>query len=151
VLVALVAIASAAFPYVSQRYSALAAGASDLDSMTSRAQTAAMLDPTSLEPFQARANAHLATASAALNDTVRLQQLRLAATAWQEALEIEPDSWICHYQAAGVLFAASDVALASDWASAQELEKQARIHLTEANTLNPLSPEIGALKATRPW
>jgi hypothetical protein len=52
-LVAVVAIASAALPYVSQRYSGLASGAADLEQMNSRARTAAALDPTSIEPFAA--------------------------------------------------------------------------------------------------
>jgi len=39
VLISIVALASAVFPYLSLRYSEVAAGASDLDRMTARAQT----------------------------------------------------------------------------------------------------------------
>ncbi len=74
-LVALAAIASAALPYISARYSALAAGAPDLEQMTARAQTAATLDPTTAEPFGVRADAYIQTASQAADATERLRLL----------------------------------------------------------------------------
>ncbi len=148
-LLALGAIASAAFPYLSSRYSAMAAGAPDLVQAQARADTAAWLDPTSVEPYAALATAHRAQAATAPNATARLEELRLAATAWQEAIKVEPMNWGYHYQAAEALLAARDSARdASIFSVTQELVAQARIHLQEARRLNPLSPEVAALEAT---
>ena len=52
----------------------------------------------------------------------RLRQLRLAVTAWEEALEREPDSWVLNYQAAEALVAARDAALVAGADYAEELE-----------------------------
>ena len=146
VAVALAALASAALPYVSLRYSAMAAGAADLQQAADRADTAASLDPTSIQPYSALAGAYMSAASAAPNAQERLRLLRLAVAAWQQALEREPGSWICQFGAAEALVEARSVALAVDITIAQELAAQARIHLTEAQRLNPLSPEIDDLQ-----
>jgi hypothetical protein len=146
VVVALVALVSAALPYVSSRYSDLAAGSTDLQRAAARADTAAALDPTSIQPFTALAGLHMSAAAAAPNSEERLRQLRLAADVWLRAVEVDPTNWVCQFGVAQALIAARDVALAVDRASAQELEKQARIHLTEARRLNPLSPEIDDLE-----
>jgi hypothetical protein len=149
VMIALAAITSAVLPYLSARYSALAAGASDLEQMTARAQTAAALDPTTTEPFGVRADVYVAAASQAPDASERLRLLRLATTALQEALEREPGSWVYHFQAARTLFAARDAALVADSASVRALEEQARAELAEALRLDPLSPEVSALQAAR--
>jgi hypothetical protein len=146
-LLAVVALASAAFPYLSLRYSDVAAGESDVDSVTARAHTAASLDPTSILPFSVRADAHRAAAAETpVGSSERFRQLDLAVNAWEEALEREPHSWVCNYQAAKALLAARDAALAAGSGSTEELENQARIYLAEAHRLNPLSSEIDALE-----
>jgi hypothetical protein len=144
VLLTVVGLASAAFPYVSLQYSDLAAGASDLEQMTAHAETAALLDPTTVQPFAIRASGHLAAAAEApAGSTTRFQQLRLAADAWQEALDREPGSWVYQYQAANAYLLARDAASGSDLA--EEMAEQARKYLSEASRLNPLSSEIDLL------
>ena len=145
VLIALAAIASAALPYVSQRYSALASGATDLEQMESRASTAEALDPTSIEPFAARADAYSAAASVAPDSATRLPQLLLAAEAWQQAIDLEPGNWVCRLEAARALFAAREAALFADPGQVEQLDRQAKDQLAEARRLNPLSPELSAL------
>jgi hypothetical protein len=88
-----------------------------------------------------------ARTAAAPDSTTRLPQLLLAASAWQEAIALEPNNWVCRFQAAKVLLAAQAAALFADPASVQELGRQARNQLAEAQRLNPLSPEIYALEA----
>jgi hypothetical protein len=145
-LVAIVIIASATFPYLSVRFANLAAGAPTLDGATAKARTAAMLDPTSVLPFAVRADAHRAAAAQApIGSTERFRQLDLAATAWEEALEREPGSWVYQYQAAAALLNARDAALAAGSGSTEELVNQARIYLEEARRLNPLSTQVEAL------
>lgn len=149
VLLGILALASAAFPYLSLRFSEMAAGEADLDQMTAHARTAAVLDPTSVLPFATRAAGHLAAASEApATSTARFQQLRLAAQAWEEALEREPGSWVCHFQAAKTYLMARDAALAAGSDLAEEIEAQARKYLSEASRLNPLSSEIDLLWET---
>ena len=147
VVIAVVALASAALPYASLRYSALAAGTTDLELMTSRAQTAATLDPTSIEPFISRAAAYSSAATAAPDAVGRMQLLRQAADVWLEAVEIEPHNWVCRLNAAEALVAAGDAALVLDRMLVRNLRDQARAQLDEARRLNPLSEEIKALEA----
>ncbi len=146
-LLALGAIASAAFPYLSLRYSAMAVGAGDAAQAEARADTAAWLDPTSPEPYTSLATVYLAAAAAALTPEERLAQLQLAADTWQQALQIEPSDWIYPYQTADSLVLAKDAAVeAGAFSTAQQLATQARGFLEEARRLNPLSPEVGALE-----
>jgi len=146
-LFALGAIASAAFPYTSSRYSALAAGASDLEQAQARADTAAWLDPTSTEPYVSLAGVHQTAAASASTAADRLEQLRLEAAQWERVSELEPNNWGPHYQAAEALLAARDAARdARIFSVTQELTAQARIHLEEARRLNPLSPEVDELE-----
>ena len=146
-LLALGAIASAAFPYLSQRYSALAAGAGDPAQAEARAATAAWLDPTSPEPYTSLAVVYPAAAASPTSPEERLAQLRLAADAWQQALQLEPYDWIYPYQIADSLLLARDAAReGGDFSTAQELATEARSYLDEARRLNPLSPEVRALE-----
>ena len=151
VLLAIAAMGSAAFPYVSLRYASLAAGAPTVDAAVSRADTAAWLDPTSIEPFSARATAHKAAASLADDPAETLAQLKLAAEAWQEALEVEPHNWVCQYHAAESLLDQRDAALVVEPGAAQELEDKARTHIEEVRRLNPLSPELESLESRLTW
>ncbi len=147
VLVALVALASAALPYMSLRYSALAAGAKDLQEMNSRVQTAASLDPTSIEPLAARADAYRLAAAMTTDAAEQVRLLRQAADAWLEAIAIEPNNWVCRLGAAEALLAAGQSALVLDRTLVIELKDQARAELDQALRLNPLSPEAKALQA----
>ncbi len=91
VAVALAALASAALISCSLRYSAIAAGAANLQQAADRADTAASLrTPTSIQPYSALAGAYMSAASAAPNAQERLRLLRLAVAAWQQALEENP-------------------------------------------------------------
>ena len=144
---ALAVLVSAALPYLSLRYAQLAGGARDLDTVVARTQTALRLDPTTIQPYAVRANAHQVAAEQQPADSpARVQQLILAASDWIAALDREPDNWLCYYKIAQMTLAARDAALATDPASAEELTRTARTYLNEARRLNPLSREIDALE-----
>jgi hypothetical protein len=153
-LLAVIVIASAAFPYVSSRFSDMAEGAEDGDTVNAWTETAAMLDPTSVKPFSVRANAYvLAAQQAPAASAERLVQLQLAADAWINATEVEPSGWSYYYESARTLLEARDAALLASSgfdselvAKAQELEEQARTLLEKAKRLNPLSSYVKDLE-----
>jgi len=145
---ALAVIVSAALPYLSLRYTEMAAGSPDLGLMTDRAATAAALDPTSVTPFAIRAGAHRATAAQAdPGSPEQVEQIALAATAWVEATQREPGGWLYHYLAAEAYLAARNAALtAGTFSKAEEFADAARSHLDQAGRLNPLSPQVKNLE-----
>ncbi|MBN1320240.1 MAG: O-antigen ligase family protein [Thermoleophilia bacterium] len=147
-VLALAVIVSAALPYLSMRYSDMAAGSTDLQLMTDRAATAAALDPTSVTPLATRAGAHRAAAAQGEPGSAeQIEQLNLAAQAWVEATEREPGGWLYYYQAAEAYLAARDAALAAGtFSKAEEFGDSARSYLDEAGRLNPLSPQVKALE-----
>ena len=148
VALALAVIVSAALPYLSLRYTEMAAGSPDLGLMTDRAATAAALDPTSVTPFAIRAGAHRATAAQAdPGSPEQVEQIALAATAWVEATQREPGGWLYHYLAAEAYLAARNAALtAGTFSKAEEFADAARSHLDQAGRLNPLSPQVKNLE-----
>ncbi|OFW61964.1 MAG: hypothetical protein A2133_07155 [Actinobacteria bacterium RBG_16_64_13] len=144
---ALAVIVSAALPYLSLRYSSLASGSPDLKTMTTRAQTAASIDPTATLPFVVRANAHwLAAVQAPEGSMERVAQFMQAAESWAAATEREPGGWLYHYKSAEMLLAARDASFAAGVSSSEELLNLARTYLDKARGLNPLAPQIAALE-----
>jgi hypothetical protein len=150
ILLGLIVGASAMFPYMSLSYSDLAAGASDLATMNAESKTAATLDPTSVLPYSVRASAHAAAAMQAPEGSLeRVEQFRLAATAWVDASEVEPSGWLYPFQAAQTFLQARDAARAlGSEATVEEMTQLARTYLNEADHLNPLSPQVDALGKT---
>jgi hypothetical protein len=146
------AIVSAALPYLSARFAASAAAATSSAPQTAlaRADTAAALDPTSTAPYAVRAGVHSAAAArAAEGSPGRALELMLAAEAREGATQVEPRWWLGHYQAAEAYIAARDAAReagGAQAASADQLDAEARAHLSEARRLNPLAAEVGALE-----
>ncbi|MBN1461766.1 MAG: O-antigen ligase family protein [Armatimonadetes bacterium] len=146
-VLALAVLVSAALPYLSLRYCDTAAGARDVETMLARTNTAASLDPTSVQPFAVRANAYKTAADQAPEGSpARTEHYRLAAEAWVDATEREPDGWLYHFKAGEMFLAARDAAIASGAATAEELGRAARSSLDEARRLNPLSRQIDALE-----
>jgi hypothetical protein len=150
-LLALLIIASAAFPYLSLKYtsSASAAGPGNLETAVARTRTAAWLDPTSLAPFAIRAGlyeAALRLAPPGSAEAVNLQE-SVAAT-WKEAAANQPSSWVASYYAGASLVALRDATPEPDPAAAEDLTESARTYLNEARRLNPLSPEVAGLAKT---
>ncbi|MBN1630611.1 MAG: O-antigen ligase family protein [Thermoleophilia bacterium] len=146
-LLAVLAIVSAVLPYFSIRYCEMAARAGSLEQVTAKADTAAALDPTSVLPFSVRAGAHrLAALAAAEGSPEQIEQFKLEAQAWAEAIDREPDGWLYYYNAARAHLAVRDAVLAVDPNLAQESEEWARIYLEDASRLNPLSNGVRALQ-----
>lgn len=147
VLAALV-IVSAGLPYLSLRFSNLAAGSTDLAVVISRTKTAAWLDPTAVHPFATRAAAYtLAAQQEAEGSRRKALDLQLAADAWEDATRREPDVWLNAYMAAQALVTARDASLAADMPSdAPYLTGSAKVFLDTARQLNPLSPQVKALE-----
>ena len=146
-VLALAVLVSAALPFLSLRYSDMAAGARDAETMLARTNTAAALDPTSVQPFAVRANAYKTAADQAPEGSpARTEHYRLAAEAWVDATEREPGGWLYHFKAGEMFLAARDAAIASGAATAEELGRAARSSLDEARRLNPLSRQIDALE-----
>jgi hypothetical protein len=141
-------IASAAFPYLSLRFSRMAAGETDLAAADARAHTAAWLDPTAVHPFAARATAYtLAAQQLPENSSARANDLRAAADAWVDAARRVPVVWLNSYMAASALVDARDAALAAGMTSdADYLGQSARTYLEKARQLNPLSRQVEALE-----
>ncbi len=147
-LLAVAVIVSAAFPYLSLRFSTMAAGETDLAVVDSRSHTAAWLDPTAVHPFAARATAYTVVAQQAPEGSLqRANDLRLAADAWVDAARRVPVIWLNSYMAANALIAARDAALAAGrTADAEFLGDRARSFLEKAKKLNPLSPQVKVLE-----
>jgi hypothetical protein len=147
-VLSLAVLVSAALPYLSLRYCSLAAGSSDLQTMSARTETAAALDPTSVAPFATRAAAHTAAAAeASKGSPEHIQQLKLAAAAWVDATQREPGGWLYFYLAAETFVAAGDaVRAAGDASGSDELTRTARSYLEEAKRLNPLSDQVQELE-----
>ena len=140
-------LVSAALPYLSIRYSQMASRVHDIRTVEAQTETAASLDPTATLPFAVRANAHKAAAEREAGDTpVRVEEYRLAAAAWIEAVEREPQGWLYYYKAAEMFVLARDAALTANPAFAEELEGWARTYLDEVHRLNPLSPQAATLE-----
>lgn len=142
-------LASAAFPYLSLRYSAAAAGSAgqDAEQGLAAAEIAASLDPTSYFPHAIAAEIHAARA-AGLGEfsEARARELELAAASWVRATEVEPQSWVCFYKAAQTFLAARSAARGAMLESASQLTAAAKACAAEARRLNPLAPQIAALE-----
>jgi hypothetical protein len=147
-VLALVVLASALFPYLSLRYSNLAAGSLNLEAVTAQTSTAHTLDPTSVIPYTVRASAHAMAATAEIEGSAyRVEQYRLAAEDWADAAELESGYWLYSYQTAEAFLAARDAAReAGDQAAVEEFTQLARTYLNEADRLNPLSRQVDALE-----
>jgi hypothetical protein len=145
---ALVVLASALFPYLSLRYSNLAAGSLNLETVTAQTNTAHALDPTSVVPYTVRASAHAVAAAAEVEGSAhRVELYKLAAEDWADAAELESGYWLYSYQTAEAFLAARDAAReAGDNVAEQELTQLARTYLNEADRLNPLSRQVDALE-----
>lgn len=148
VALAALIIVSAALPYLSLRFSAMAAGAGDVALVDSRSNTAAWLDPTAVHPFAARASAYtLAAQQKAEGSPERANDLKRAADAWVDATRRVPDVWLNSYMAAKALLAARDAAAAAGMESdAHYFSESARTFLEHARELNPLSPQVEELE-----
>jgi O-antigen ligase len=144
----LAVIASAAFPYLSLRFSTTAVRSTDLAVVDSRAKTAAWLDPTAVHPFASRASAYtIAAGKLPIGSRERADELRTAAEAWIDASRRVPVVWLNSYMAANALVVARDAAAAAGMtADAQYLGQSARMYLEKARNLNPLSPQVKNLE-----
>jgi len=148
-VLAFAVILSAAFPYLSLRFSGMAAGSSDLALVDSRTNTAAKLDPTAMHPYATRASAYtIAALKQPEGSTQRADDLRMAATAWIDAVKHQPNIWLNNYMAAQTLLTARDAATAAGkTADAKLFGQWAQTYLDQAKTLNPLSPQVKTLQA----
>jgi O-antigen ligase len=149
VALAVATIASAAFPYLSLRYSSMASVSSDVTLVDSWSHLAAWLDPTAVHPFAARANAYtLAAGRSPEGSRERAIDLKLASDAWVDAARRFPEVWLNNYMAAQALLAARDAATAAGLSTdARVFVESAKLFLEEAGRLNPLSEQVTALRA----
>lgn len=153
VVLSLLVIVSAALPYLSLRYSARAAGAGVRHSQAVLAgtETAIALDPTTTFPYAVRAAVHTAAADQAPEGSAtRVEELRLAAAAWVDATEVEPEGWLYFCKAGEAFLAVREAVRNSSLGPAgvgvEELTRSAHVYLAEARRLNPLSPQLDALE-----
>ena len=169
VAVAVAILVSAALPYLSLRYADLAVANGSVNPATaiSSIRTAAWLDRFSPAPVAAEARIFASAAEApGTEHAILLDDLALAASAWEQAGKREPLSWDIAYRTSLAVLAYRDAAegaptstagssalWAADpalWAEASsirssgwtELTRLARSYLEQAVQLNPLSPEV---------
>ena len=169
VVLAVAILASAALPYLSGRYTdlAVANGTVNPAAAISSVRTAAWLDRFSPTPAATEARVLASAAEAPGTErAVLLDDLALAASAWQEAGKREPLSWDVAYRTALAVLAyrdaaegattstagssalwGADPALRANAASIRssdrmELTRLARDDLEQAGRVNPLSPEV---------